>query len=42
MRDEIIELVFFPCLFKKKLVLDKQTIKIKLNIWLINEVQKSA
>lgn len=42
MRYEIIELVFFPCLFKKKMVLDKQTIKIKLNIWLINEVQKSA
>lgn len=33
---------FFPCLLKKKLVLDKQTSKIKLNMWLINEVQKSV
>lgn len=27
---------------QKKLVLDKQASKIKLNMWLINEVQKSV
>lgn len=45
MGDENVVLVFFPRLLKKKKgkkkFLDKQTSKIKLNIWLINEGQKS-
>lgn len=43
MRDEIVELGgFFSPVCSKKLVLDKQTSKIKLNMCLINEVQKNV